>query len=315
LLNAVSPAPFHADIADGPAGGEALWLTTADGVKVRMGIWPCANARGTVLLFPGRTEYIEKYGRAANVLHQHGYAVVSVDWRGQGLAGRLLADRAIGHVGNFTDYQRDVAALVEQVQARGMPQPLYLLAHSMGGCIGLRALIDGLAVKAVAFSAPMWGVHLARALRPVAWSVSTLGSQFGFGDMLVPGRSTENYVQQTTLAENGLTTDPDMLDYMREQLDACPDLGLGGPSLHWLNEALREMRKLSVMPAPRVPCLTFLGTNETIVDSARIRQRMSNWPDGHLTILQGARHEAIMEAPAIRKKFFDGVIAHFAAHP
>jgi len=57
-------APFFADIDDGPEGGAAWWLTADDGLRIRLGVWSKEAAKGTVLLFPGRTEYIEKYGRA-----------------------------------------------------------------------------------------------------------------------------------------------------------------------------------------------------------------------------------------------------------
>ena len=56
------------DVADAPPGGEAWWVPTTDGARVRVAAWPAAAggpARGTVLLFPGRTEYVEKYGPAA----------------------------------------------------------------------------------------------------------------------------------------------------------------------------------------------------------------------------------------------------------
>ena len=61
------PAPFHADLADGPPGGRAVWLRTADEVRIRAGLWRGGD-KGTVFLLPGRTEYIEKYGRAAGDL-------------------------------------------------------------------------------------------------------------------------------------------------------------------------------------------------------------------------------------------------------
>ena len=70
-MTADSPAPFHADIAQGPEGGAAHWLTTSDGLRIRAGHWrpPQAGSAGhgtapagTIFLFPGRTEYIEKYG-------------------------------------------------------------------------------------------------------------------------------------------------------------------------------------------------------------------------------------------------------------
>ena len=165
-------APLHNELAQGPDGGEAFWLTADDGVRLRMAWWPCEAARGTVLIFPGRTEYAEKYGRTARDMHDRGFAAISVDWRGQGLADRFLPDVRTGHVGTFTDYQRDVAAVVAALEALDAPRPWYLLAHSMGGCIGLRSVMDGLPVAACAFSGPMWGIKISAALRPAAWALS-----------------------------------------------------------------------------------------------------------------------------------------------
>ena len=114
---------------------------------------------GTVLMLPGRTEHAEKYGTTAERLAAAGYASAALDWRGQGLADRLLPDRRKGHVGQFADYQRDLDAFAAAVRET-LPGPFYLLAHSMGGCIGLRGLMRGLDVAAAAFSAPMWGLDM-----------------------------------------------------------------------------------------------------------------------------------------------------------
>lgn len=72
-------APLFADVADGPEDGVAWWLTAEDGVRLRVGLWNRAASRGTVLLFPGRTEYIEKYGRAARALADRGHATLAID--------------------------------------------------------------------------------------------------------------------------------------------------------------------------------------------------------------------------------------------
>ncbi|MFN4172311.1 MAG: alpha/beta hydrolase, partial [Pseudorhodobacter sp.] len=162
------PAPFHADLAEGPEGGHAVWLRAADGVRIRLGLWP-AGPKGRVLIFPGRTEYVEKYGPFASDLARAGYGAAAIDWRGQGLADRLAPDPMLGHVGRFSDYQRDMAAVLAHLEATDGEAPRFLLAHSMGGCIGLRALTDGrdggMAVRAAAFSAPMWGIHFSPGMR------------------------------------------------------------------------------------------------------------------------------------------------------
>jgi lysophospholipase len=59
----MTDAPLYNDLAQGPEGGRAYWVTTSDAVRLRMAVWP-KGEKGTILLFPGRSEYIEKYGRS-----------------------------------------------------------------------------------------------------------------------------------------------------------------------------------------------------------------------------------------------------------
>ncbi len=305
-------APLYDDIADGPPGGAAYWLTTDDGLRIRIGVWsPVGEARGTILIFPGRTEYVEKYGCTALDLTRAGYAAVTVDWRGQGLADRLLDNRAVGHVLEFSDYQRDIAAMLDAVRQLDLPYPLQLVAHSMGGCIGLRALIEGLPVRSACFTAPMWGIRMVPALRPVAWGLSTLSRPLRFSHIFAPGQVGETYVLLAPFEGNTLTTDPGAYARLKRQLTARPDLALGGPSLHWLGEALREMRHLAPLPSPPVPTLTLMGSNERIVEPGRISHRMAHWRGGRLLVLSGGEHEVMMERAEIRNVVFDAMLAHF----
>jgi lysophospholipase len=298
--------------AQGPEDSAAYWLHAADGVRIRIAVWGRAAPGGTVLLFPGRTEYVEKYGRTAADLLARGFATITIDWRGQGLADRLFPDRRLGHVGRFADYQLDVAALVAQARALALPQPWWLLGHSMGGAIGLRAVYEGLPVRAAAFSAPMWGIRMAPAMRPVAWGLSTLSRPLGLGQRLTPGQSAISYLLRGAFAGNSLTSDAEMWSYMKAQLRAVPDLALGGPTLHWLNEALREIAALAGRPAPALPAVTFLGTGESIIDVPPVERRMAAWPGGELVRLFGARHEVLMESPAVRTRLTERLAAQFA---
>lgn len=303
-------APYHGQIARNDTGA-AHWLKTVDGIRIRVGHWTVEKARGTVIMFPGRTEYVEKYGHAAEEFARRGYASVAVDWRGQGLAQRVHDNPAVGHVGRFEDYQLDAAAVMEHVRALGLPEPYHMLAHSMGGCIGLRALYEDYPVETAAFSAPMWGIRMAAPLRPIAWGLSEVSKQLGFSHVFAPGQQAETYVMRATAEDNTLTSDPEMFAMLQSQLTALPALALGGPSLHWLNEALREMRDLLRRPAPATPCVTFLGSEEEIVESTRIRQRMAAWTNGELVILEGGRHEVILERPELRNHLFDRAVALF----
>jgi lysophospholipase len=305
-------APFLTDLAQGPDGARAVWVQAVDGKRIRLGHYP-GGEKGTVLLYPGRTEYIEKYGRLAADFAKAGYHTLAIDWRGQGLSDRLLPDVRTGHVDLFHDYQKDADAMIAWAEAEGLPRPFHLLGHSMGGCIGLRSLVNGIDVAGAVFTGPMWGIRIAPMMRPVAWTLSLGASRFGLGHNIAPGTNPESYVVSETFEGNLLTRDREMYDYMRAQVLAEPGLQLGGPSLRWLNEALVECRTLARMPAPDYPCLTFVGTNERIVDIPRIEARMASWPGGRLVKIPGGEHEVLMESPEVRGEVIPAIIAHYDA--
>jgi len=305
-------APFFADLADGPDGGHALWLTAGDGVRLRVAVWP-QGSKGTVLILTGRTESVEKYGRTAAELARRGYASLAIDWRGQGLSDRLTAMPMAGHVARFSDYQRDLGAVRVALDTLHLPQPLFLLAHSMGGTIALRALIDGFPVQAAAFTGPMWGIHIAPTLRPLAWAIATGARAAGRGLSLVPGTGPDCHLVVTPFDGNLLTTDAEMYGWMKSHVLRHPELGLGGPTLHWLHEALLECRRLRAAPSPAVPAVVFLGSDERIVTVKEICRRMGRWPGGTLELVPKAAHEVLMETPAIRARAFDRIAALFDA--
>lgn len=308
---ALTPAPFHADLAEGPADSRAWWMTTSDGIRVRIAHYASEGSRGTVLMFPGRTEYAEKYGRVARVLSEAGYHTLAIDWRGQGLADRLLDERRTGHVHVFEDYQRDVVALQDLARELGAPGTHHLIGHSMGGCIGLRAVLDGIDVASCVFTAPMWGIRISDPVRPAAWAIARMSKTVGLSHLPAPGTGVESYITTSHFQDNLLTTDPDQWDYMRRQVVAIPELQLGGPSLHWLHEALAETRRLARRKAPELPCLCFCGTNERIVDIDRIQARMARWPGGRLDMVEQGEHEILMEAPERRDRVLAEIIDHF----
>lgn len=308
----MTAAPFYAAVADGPPGGYALWLHAADGVRLRAAIW-AGGAHGTVLLFPGRTEYVEKYGRAAADLAARGFTTIAIDWRGQGLAERPLTDRMTGHVDDFAAYQKDLDALLRLAQEQALPRPYFILAHSMGGCIALRGLMRKVPVQAAAFTAPMWGISLAPWMRPFAVALSTTASRFGQAHRYAPGTTAKTYVLEAPFTGNVLTTDEGMYGYMRAQVGLHPDLALGGPSMGWLHAALVECQALALLPSPATPVLCALGTAEKVVDTTPVHLRMRQWPSGKLDLYPNAEHEIMMETPVMRARLFDTVATLFHA--
>jgi lysophospholipase len=256
---------------------------------------------------------VEKYGRVARDLAARGWSSAAIDWRGQGHSDRAPGTGDRGHVDDFARYQEDVAALLATTRAAGLPEPFHLLAHSMGGTIGLRALAEGLPVAAAAFSAPMWGIQMQAYLRPLARGVSAVGRRAGLGRREVPTGPRESYLAVTPFAANALTTCPETYAWMVAQALRDPRLALGRPTLQWLHAALADLRVLRRMPAPSVPVLVGIAGEETIVDNAAIRRLAASWPAARTETYPTARHELLMERPEIRRAFLDATEAHFTA--
>lgn len=307
-------ATFYSDLAEGPKGGQAWWVTTDDGVRIRIGGWRTDGAKGTVLLFDGRSEYIEKYGRNAQDFLSRGYNLLSIDWRGQGLADRLTNDPAAGHVCDFDDYQRDVAALMAHAAELGFHGPYFLIGHSMGGGIGYRALTNGLPVQAAAFSGPMWGLTVPPAFRPFARLIARTAVGLGMGRRYILTGSSENYIDTQEFDGNELTNDPDMYGYLRKQVRSVPEFALGSPTMKWLAKAFQEIEFIQTSDAPDIPCKAYVGTDEEIVHPDKIKDRIARWPGAEIVEYEGGRHEMLMDTPELRARMTNDILQFFDQH-
>ena len=99
-------------------------IKTPDGAELRFARWaPPAGRKGTVCVFTGRTEQIEKYFETVRDLRERGFAVAMIDWRGQGHSSRRLRDPRKGYVRDFADFEVDVETFVQQVVLPDCPPP------------------------------------------------------------------------------------------------------------------------------------------------------------------------------------------------
>ena len=115
------------------------------GARLRYAWWNArASApRGTVVILPGRGEFIEKYAtEVVGDLLERGFAVAALDWRGQGLSDRPLPDRGKGHIDTFATYMADVRLFLETVVSPDAPRPVLALCHSMGSHIMMREMAE-----------------------------------------------------------------------------------------------------------------------------------------------------------------------------
>jgi lysophospholipase len=305
-----------------PPGAVVETIRTVDGITLRTARWPALtrSPKGTICLFSGRTEYIEKYFETIADFRQRGFAVAILDWRGQGGSQRLLKNPRKGHVSSFTHYQRDVDSFIRDIVLPECPLPLFALGHSMGGAILLSTLSrrPNLFNRAV-LTSPMVGLAGAAGGEIVRGAARFL-SAIGIGRLAV-SHTKQDVHQDDLFASNVLTRDETRFRRNQAIVQQAPDLAIGPPTIGWLNAAFQAMNTFEdadFIATIRTPLLMFAAGGDKVVNNpatARLARRLRL---AQLLTVDGARHEMLMETDAVRSAFFaafDGFIPgqdHFA---
>ena len=289
-----------------PDHGTAEWFSGADGATLRAAFFsPEGDARGSVVVSPGRSEPIEKYFEVVQDLLDRGFVVLVHDWRGQGLSHRALPDRLKGHAAGFKEFLGDYQALLATFEAR-LPRPWIALGHSMGGCLTMLTLAMGeTRFAAAVLSAPMLGLNTggkpARAARALAWIMARCGLA---GDYVL-GDKGDPFIQ--TFAVDALTHDAARYARYQAQVHANHDIALGGITWGWTDFAFSAcafLRRTQGVEAVVTP-VTIVGAGQDsrvlVADEKAIAARL---PNGRYVEIEDAFHEILIETDDRRARFW-----------
>jgi lysophospholipase len=291
-----------------PPGAVVAVARAVDGVQLRTARWvPTTALRGTVAILQGRSEFIEKYFETVRDLLARGFAVATLDWRGQGGSARQLKNPRKGHIDDFSLFERDLNALVEDVLGPSCPQPWFGLCHSMGGAIMLSiAHADRCPFERVVLTAPMigpYGLAYARA----AHLFVEIFDALGFGGAFAPGGRGAS-TAMIPFKDNVLTSDPARYARSASVLAADPQLSLGWWTIGWAHAAFRLWARFEDPEYAREilspPMLVVGSGDDRVVDLSAIERFVSRQRSGRLIVIDGAKHEIMMERDALRDRFW-----------
>jgi lysophospholipase len=294
-----------------PSGAQAGYFKSHDGLRLRFARWRPTRGpqRGTVCVFQGRGEFIEKYFELVADLRRRGFTVAALDWRGQGGSERLLYNSRKGHVRSFADYDRDLAAFMKEVVLPDCQPPFVALAHSMGGHILLRNAVTADSwFERMVLSAPMIAIapQELRYPPPAPRLYAEIICALGLGRLYAPGGS-DDALEAEEFEDNSLTSDLERYARNRMVIEAAPRLGLGSPTIRWLRAALRSIARLTAPDYPsqvKVPLLLFAAGMDTVVSTTHIEEFALRLKIGAHVLIPQARHEILQETDEVRKDFW-----------
>jgi lysophospholipase len=303
-----------------PSGAVVGVFAGHDGVPLRYARWEPTRGprRGTICLFGGRAEFIEKYFEVIADLRRRGFAVATFDWRGQGGSHRALPNPRKCHILDFADHDRDLLRFMKDIVLPDCLPPFIALAHSMGGHLMIRAaLATGSWFERMVIVAPMLAFHPDRVRYP-AWyarGATELGTLSRMGHLYVPGGRDEPE-EMRDFDYNPLTSDRERWSRTRAVLEAEPELALGSPTFAWTRAAYRSMRMLADRDTParvKVPMLIFSAGHDRIVEGRSIERFANEVKLGTHVLIPASRHEILQETDDVRARFWAAFDAYVGA--
>lgn len=269
------------------------------GITLFFQTWEKAAAEGTVIISHGQGEHSECYHRLVNAFARDRWNFWAWDMRGHGRSeGRR------GYVANFEDYVLDYQLFLKHAldDPRLKGKPVVLLAHSMGGLVQLKTLIEKpqLPVSAQVCSAPEVGLSL----QPPAWKETAAR----FANTLLPQITLWNEI-----TNDMLTRDPDVVREFEQ--DVLRHARISPGAYLGMLDAFTFVRGRAA--EIRVPTLFQLPEQDPVVSTPEARQVFDKLGSERKELKVyggGARHEMYNdlhrnEVYADLKAFLDSVLA------
>lgn len=286
-----------------------------DGVDIAWLIHRVPSPKAAVVLVTGRTEPIRKYAELLDDLRAAGYSTYAMDHRGQGASGRMLSNPQKGYVASFDDYVSDLHTFVSTVVKADTNAKVFLVAHSMGGAVGLLT-VDAYPedFAAVVASSPMLEINTGAFPAPIA---GTLGAAAcGASDGSAYAIGSGDFREEADFSKSTVTSSEARFWWKRQLFADAPELRLGGLTWRWLCESLTASSNAEQLGRySSTPTLILQAGKDTVVKPGGQQRYCEAAPRCQLTRIDDAMHEHFAERDELRNvavertlKFFERAV-------
>lgn len=306
---------IESEIYQAPPGYLVDTVEVIPDLELRCATWEVPGCKGSILIFTGFTEFIEKYYETIGDLIALGWSVVIFDWRGQGLSSKLLKEKDKGYIENFAQYLQDAEAIYQERMAH-LPLPHNLIGHSMGGHLALRELQEHPErFHRAVLSAPMQSI--AGLPTGVLSKVASFFRLIGLGQSYViggkDGDSNKTYER--------LTSDIHRFKKWSSIFKQEPRLLMGSATWTWSKAAAKSMRfSMKAAQVKKIKTPVYLASaKEDVVVNEETHEKLDDInPLIKVVSYPEARHEIYTESNVHRERFLNDVNSFFlddSSHP
>ncbi|WP_345940287.1 alpha/beta hydrolase [Sphingorhabdus sp. Alg239-R122] len=298
-----------------PQGASESYWEAQDGWKIRRFDWPAelpddSIARGSMLFMAGRGDLYEKYLETFAHFHKAGWNITASDWRGQAGSGRMTDSQYIGHIEDFSVWIDDIRFFFEQWKA-STPGPHAIMAHSMGGHLIARALIEkAVDPDAAILIAPMLGMRGLNLPLPIGHFLTRIMKWIG-NPKRPAWKVSEKPASPLEIRQSLLTNDDDRYADELFWWGKRPELVMGPASWNWVERAYasaRHIRTKRQWESVDTPVYIVATSADELVRHRNIEEAVERMPKAEmLEFGEEAAHEILREVDAIRDRALAGI--------
>jgi lysophospholipase len=249
-------------------------------------------------------------------LQDSGLSCYLMDFRGFGFSERLLDDDPQKvYVDSFDDYVEDLNTFIDTIVMAKTHARLFVLAHSMGGCIAARYLekYPG-SVDAAVLSSPMLQINTGSYPPSVAYAIAALATTLGMETQYALGQGPRNADPYFFDA----TTTHSYARWSKWEEDLIPNnpvLLSGGATYSWVKRSM-ETGAFARLEAARVatPVLLLQADEDTYVRQEGQDAFCDRAQDCSPVFFYGSRHEILMETDVIRNLALNNIKSFLGKH-
>lgn len=300
---------YNEEIENFYNGGKEGYFLGKDSIQIYYKVFRQTGKESpAILISSGRTEAAIKYKELIFDLYNNGYSIYIHDHRGQGLSGRMTEDPDMGYIDTFQFYVDDMKYFYLNMLKKGNHKKKYLMAHSMGGAIGMTYLEQNPNdFNAAAFSSPMLG----------------LSSTTCFATKILIGKKTkyalgQGYYQDDNqfFEKNELTGSEIRYNRMNAAFAKETKARLGGPTYQWVNKSCEHFDYMNDnIKNIETPFILFSAENETIVSKKAHQKFIEEAKEKGKTceafLVKDAQHELFIEKDEQRIKTMNQIFKFY----
>ncbi|WP_051688695.1 alpha/beta hydrolase [Butyrivibrio sp. AE2032] len=284
-------------------------FSNPEGLKFNYYIATPEAPKGAVVIVHGMAEFFGKYREYIWYLFKAGYKVFFLEQRGHGYSEGKAPEHDVIYIDNYSTYVSDLDCFIETVvKPNTTGLELFLIAHSMGGCIGtlyLESHPD--TFKAAILSSPMLKMKSDNYNPLVKSLIGLYALLSGKSKKLAPN---QKHFSPTPKFEGCSALSRARFDYQFNQRIADPHYQISSASFGWAvasmkatDKAIKDADKL------KLPVTVMTAGQDHLISSEGYKAFKAKVPQADIHHYENSRHEIFNADDDSRKRYFADVIS------